>query len=984
MANISLAHVGTSAIGSIRTSFVLSNGNRLFIYSDTNPTTTPDTYGDHSGTPKLNVVEYSDASGVVNRASLALPAGFGSVLTITGALFANNDLAILISGPFPSKQIYYSKFTYSSGAMSAWASLITGTLPSNVKLQDADVDDYGSVVVSYRRTDSSSIVNYLAVLKTGGGWVHSAFGTAESGTSADGWQTATLTRVSGGSSTASRFVIAIGYGTYSGSINTMTNNILRVYKFSTNPSTGAVTPVGTAVNMYNGGFKNVASARARTARLYASSLAVGGWVMGVWFHEASSSYGFTYTGNFTSPTQPFVLATMSNTYPPVAGAASAMLANWAYDDQAGLTVTYASNSVTGLNGFTDVSYLTGPLGSIGVMSGPFNYHQSEAAVTLFGAGSGGNRNNATANKQPLMYYVKNSSDAGISLKFSEASVPVPNEGGSAIVRTTPADKAVLGTSRPLVTGAIHTGIKYDMSDYLIVMQFSQSPTFSTGVITQNTPWVRVDGTDVDETTVVTPTAAAISSPLADGTWYVRARLMSRYMQYGDWTPTYTFTVGYVPTVEAVYPLTGAVVADDGSGVVHLAWDYGNGRGVAQGSVQIQVNSNEVSIFDQVISTSDEFYNLVFTGDHGVKASWRIRAADANGVYSSWTDWYYFDFVLPTVITITSPANGDDVDSLGPIAYTASAALASVTLIVSQGGSNVWSGTAASNPGYMTIPNGIIKNHQDYTLQYVGTDIWGLGATSAPVSFSTDFPTPPAPTDLAVDISNYNVPDMGFVAITWGDEVRDTEKFFAWVLYRKDDMLDPSGLVIQEGDYKVIHIEYGANEAYYFQDFFAPTGYKSTYMVHQVVGLGVQAVESDTDTPVSCYPVSDGYWLIEPDEVSLGPTAFKLKNVTGDTFTDEQESEVFTVIGRGRVANKGEDLGFNGSLTVKVRDNIDNISRVQNQRIKAIQNSGKQVWLRNPFGDVLRVDVSGIQYVRIAGVGKSEFTDVTIPYMEVAR
>jgi hypothetical protein len=58
------------------------------------------------------------------------------------------------------------------------------------------------------------------------------------------------------------------------------------------------------------------------------------------------------------------------------------------------------------------------------------------------------------------------------------------------------------------------------------------------------------------------------------------------------------------------------------------------------------------------------------------------------------------------------------------------------------------------------------------------------------------------------------------------------------------------------------------------------------------------------------------------------------------------------------------------------------ARAIRQRIEALKMSQNDLYLRNPFGDVWPVYVSGIQVDRVAGVGSAEFVDITVPYFEL--
>jgi hypothetical protein len=131
------------------------------------------------------------------------------------------------------------------------------------------------------------------------------------------------------------------------------------------------------------------------------------------------------------------------------------------------------------------------------------------------------------------------------------------------------------------------------------------------------------------------------------------------------------------------------------------------------------------------------------------------------------------------------------------------------------------------------------------------------------------------------------------------------------------------------------------------------------------------------------PRSDGYWFIIPENESSIPDAFKLSNVTADSYTDEYEKEIFTVIDGGRKVDEGQHLGLSGTLNAQLRDSVGQSARQKKHRLELMkQDSTSKLYMRTPFGDLYRVYVNDLQVSRIAGVGSSEFCDVTVPYLEV--
>jgi hypothetical protein len=137
--------------------------------------------------------------------------------------------------------------------------------------------------------------------------------------------------------------------------------------------------------------------------------------------------------------------------------------------------------------------------------------------------------------------------------------------------------------------------------------------------------------------------------------------------------------------------------------------------------------------------------------------------------------------------------------------------------------------------------------------------------------------------------------------------------------------------------------------------------------------------------VTVTPKSEGYWFIVPNNDTSIPDAFKLSNVTRDSYNDEYEETFMTIIDGGRKQEIGQHLGPSGTLTAQLRDSAGQSARQKKRRLEVMKEQGvTNLYMRTPFGDLYRVGVSNLGVERIAGVGTSEFVDVTIPYMEVGE
>jgi hypothetical protein len=125
--------------------------------------------------------------------------------------------------------------------------------------------------------------------------------------------------------------------------------------------------------------------------------------------------------------------------------------------------------------------------------------------------------------------------------------------------------------------------------------------------------------------------------------------------------------------------------------------------------------------------------------------------------------------------------------------------------------------------------------------------------------------------------------------------------------------------------------------------------------------------------------SGDYWLITPDNPS---TSVHLYATTSDDFNQENESNVQIIMGRGRRVSYGTDLGISGTLTCKVRAETNMTASQQIAALRSLIATQANVYLRDPFGGRTKVSLGNIAVKRIAGVGSSEFADLTIPYFQV--
>jgi len=116
--------------------------------------------------------------------------------------------------------------------------------------------------------------------------------------------------------------------------------------------------------------------------------------------------------------------------------------------------------------------------------------------------------------------------------------------------------------------------------------------------------------------------------------------------------------------------------------------------------------------------------------------------------------------------------------------------------------------------------------------------------------------------------------------------------------------------------------------------------------------------------------------IQMEGIGSGTTAAKKLVVTGAQFEKGSLTNYFDGAAIGSNWIGPEELGTSET---------SGYYKARNQRtdLEAMKSKRQSIYLRSPFGDIWQVAPGNIGVSRIAGTGQTEFTDVTIPYEEVA-
>ena len=555
----------------------------------------------------------------------------------------------------------------------------------------------------------------------------------------------------------------------------------------------------------------------------------------------------------------------------------------------------------------------------------------------------------------------------------------------------PGDGSAIATSLPLVTARVNLGKDWPQAQHRLRIQFATDSNLSTSLIEVNRErYSIVEGTDGAKY-VTLNIQTDISERLAQGQWFMRVAVVDLFGNVSSWSDTVTFAVTHPPRTLNLSPSNYQQIQDAGNGEVRFTWGVTDPSSTdKQTAYQLIVNRADTGavVYDSgKVQSEAKFHKASFDPSlRDVLLEWYVRAWDTDDIDGPYTGPETFTLAAPPQVVIDAPTPGAAVTSAVPyVAFTPTVGgervITSYSVTITQGSQIIY----ASGPVKVSVPSGeqivhngtnpVLENEESYTVQVVVKDNTGLTARSNYVSFPTQWIVPAAPGPVTASSQFYNVEDNGYVEVYWDDDTRDAN-FQEWRLYRRTSMLDDQGQVIRQGKWEHLTSVRDVVDLYQYNDYYAPSGYKVDYQVTQLVNVYGEELETAPSPMFTVYPQSDGYWLMSD---STG-TAYRLTSVTDDQYTTDYEESELLIIGRGRVYERGTRYGVSGSLTAKLRRN----ARERKVKLEEIRDTESMMFLRNPFGDVYPIYVGAIGVSRIAGVGKAEHVDVTIPYSEVAR
>lgn len=220
-----------------------------------------------------------------------------------------------------------------------------------------------------------------------------------------------------------------------------------------------------------------------------------------------------------------------------------------------------------------------------------------------------------------------------------------------------------------------------------------------------------------------------------------------------------------------------------------------------------------------------------------------------------------------------------------------------------------------------------------------------------------------------------------VRVSWTNASQDAD-FVAYRVYRRYMKVSDSSLDV-DNSASTWYLLYETSQmlsSYTFDDYLAPLNKSVDYVVVQLADRFGSLIESNITSVHTVTLTGERYFFVPA--VPVGAIAsFEASGVTGDEFTRDVEQETIHVIGRGRQVQIGDDLGYSGTLTIKLRN--PSTARRDREFFELISSTYNKVYIKSPFGDVVLIALGVVSTGRQAGYGGyADFSDLSLPYTEI--
>lgn len=517
----------------------------------------------------------------------------------------------------------------------------------------------------------------------------------------------------------------------------------------------------------------------------------------------------------------------------------------------------------------------------------------------------------------------------------------------------------------------------------IQVQFSQSGTFASDVTT-------VTYHVVGYSTSSSYTIEDESVYLKTGTWYARAKaIQTDSSRETPWSSTRTFLQSHTPSALTSSP-TGGDVAQYQSDV-EFTFGFNDSAGAKDNQTAyhlvVEVSSDGTSVVDtgktalttvppNTISSVTAAISDVYKN---VELRWRVMLWDVGDTPSAWSGYGLFTLAEEPSVTVSSPAEGVVLLSGAPtiswssvFSLSATQASAQISIMESSSSEIVFVGDVTGEIFSITPDSVVLSNLNDYFAIVEVTDSNNVIGSDT-VNFSTEYE---APDPIEYNTDSSEIDTAGYLRIDWYGAVAD-DTFAAWRVYRRK--LESTGwtLITRIADesireYYDYMIKAGDNYIYSVTQ----TAIRSGEIVESPVGYRLDGSSTVTENRSEIVNVST-YWIIDPME---NANSVYLPGVNSDNSVLEFETATYTIIGRGRHRDYGDELGYSGQLECKIRG----LDRPNDTRlaIEKLRRTNRTYYLRTPFGRLFPVALGNLSWTPLTGTGTAEMGDLSIPYEEV--
>lgn len=405
--------------------------------------------------------------------------------------------------------------------------------------------------------------------------------------------------------------------------------------------------------------------------------------------------------------------------------------------------------------------------------------------------------------------------------------------------------------------------------------------------------------------------------VSQGLVYTRARVVDQLGFTYSWNDTQKFTSVHKPTVSFASPVRGAVAVYNADNTVTFKLTFSDPDSTdSMTAYRIQLTDLSGAVIvdtGKVTSTNTTINVAVGAGNVNADLLGNAWVWDEDDVMSDVGTTDFKLAVLPTVV-FDDPISGVAISTATPTyswvpTLPVGRTQVNYRITVRKGLVIIWdSGIMSGSGDTLVQPAGYIKNSSSYEVTVWIKDNLGMTAMGT-ITMPTSWNKPvscPAPW---VDLSLYA--DQGFAYVTLVPPSIDP------LTYPNTKISLMRRSIFSNTKWEeVTALQMGAGLNYSVIDSSLPAGVDTLYAaVLQIDTGGDLAVGDPSDSVATLVkpPVSD-YWLIDADDYKQNT---KIKVVTSDDFTEEQESETVTIANRGRWVEVGDTLGPNGNLVAKI-------------------------------------------------------------------